>query len=451
MPNKKPAIEVQAVPIRTPKTEPKQASKPILKTEPDDLPKSKAKARPQRTPKPAPINAPMTTPDTYTLLFYSLPDWDSDHSISPHRYGNNGKQLGEFHTEADAKEWLRRNNFYGHFAAVERVNGRIGKSWHIEIESLEEFDFDDSESDLGLLDEDELDDAQLRNPDVVRAKIENARLKAELKAASRNGAQSSVSELLEGVRMLDEMRGQSAPQKSIVEQLREVKEINEIISPRREQSQPTAQHPQLSDDAVILNALANNDAIVSKVKSLMKGFFSDKAEKEEISLADVAMEAVKSGQLSKSIEAAGGALQGIVAMILPRRAEQQPQTPQLEQQTQSAPMAGQATPQPIAPSTPEAAYQQTLMHVLTELEKNAPIEPVIMSIDAFFIQYPQYQDTVCNFLSMPPKELLAIIGKIPGADHLPTLPHAENWIDQLQKQMFPEDDETEDSEITASP
>jgi len=454
MPTKKQNIETPSATIRTPKAEPKRASKRPPEAATGDTPKNRPKPRPQRTPKPAPINSPNTTPETITLSPYSLPHWELDRSSNPHRYGNGGKALGEFHTEADIKDWLRRNGHTGHFAIVERINGKIGKSWHIEIEPLEEFDLiDDSDSDLSLLDEDDLDDAQLLNPDVVRAKIENAKLKAELKAASRNGAQTSVSELLQSIKMLDELRGQGAQQKSFIEQFREIKEVNELIIPRREQPQPTAPQPRLSDDAVILNALANNDAIAGKVKNLVKSIFTDKAEKEEISLADVAMEAVKNGELSKSIGALGTVAQNIFAMFVPGGAQQQPmppqQTPQPQpaQQSQPTTMDAQPAQQSISAISPDAAYQETMSQVLTMLANNSPVEEAVKTINGFLFLYPQYADAIDMQLGQAPEMLLSTISAIPGCEPLAMLTHAKEWIENFQKAFFP-DEEIEPNETS---
>src|SRR5262245_4995082 len=159
----------EATPKDASKSPPKGRLKTGSRRAPITEPEQAPRQRPRRTRKSAPIAAPVVSPEGYSISFYPLPNWDSDHSTSPHSYGNRGMGVYQSHTEPDGKAFLRDSEMYGHFAAVERINGKIGKSWHVEIEPPEEETGDD---DLSYLDPDdiELDDAALLNPETFRDK-----------------------------------------------------------------------------------------------------------------------------------------------------------------------------------------------------------------------------------------------------------------------------------------
>ncbi len=428
----------------TPKPEPKTTSKPTTKVKPKVTSESEPKTKPERTPKNAPIITPVTTSEISTISIYSLPDWDADHSTSPHRYGNGGKSFGEFHTEGDAKDWLRRNGYEGHFAAAERIKGKFVKSWHIEIELWE----DDAGNDFEMLDEDDLDDNQLSNPDVVRAKIENARLKAELKALSQNGGHSSIVELLQGYKLLNEMQGQGTPQKSLAEQLRELKEVNEIISPPRREPQHST--PQLSDDAVILNALAKNEGIAGKVKDLVRGIFSDKGDKEEITFADVAMEAVKNGELAKTVEAAVNGLGSLVLSMLPRQQHAAP--PMVEQPMQAhSQMPQGSAPHAQADNLVSAAVERLIGHILPAMDINDDVIPANNALVSFCDLFPEHAPMINSWMRAQPEYLLALLAQAtPQAEAIVSKPHAADWVKRLQTTFLTDEPEEGDDETAGT-
>lgn len=446
-------------PKHSPKTESKRTPKNVPEVEPNNAPK----LRPAKLPKPATIKAPITTPETLTISIYSLPSWDSDHSTNPHRYGNDGKAIGEFHTEGDAKEWLRNNECFGHFAAVERINGKIGKSWHIEIEPLDV----EPENDLGLLDDDELDDAQLLNPDVVRAKIENAKLKAELKALSQNGGQSSIASLLQGIRMLDEMRGQANPQKSLVDQLREIKEINDLIAPRREQPHANAPQPTLSEEEALLKTLLRADKgklIIDKISSgLLKKAIGDTAESEANPWIELARDVISSGQAAEIVKVAMGGLGSLFTPLFHKPPIQQPAQPQI---IASAAMAQPPMPEPTTPpalNQPEPTAQQfggqspeeiavmvairrLVARILPAMQMNADPIPTVNLLVSHCDVFPEHAPLIQLWMQGPAESLLMMLNQnVPEAQAITAMPHALEWTQKLQAAYFADEEESEEN------
>lgn len=447
-------------PKQTPKTEPKRTPKTAPEIETDNAPKQPPIKPPQRPPKPAPIKAPITTPETSTIAIYSLPFWNEDHSINPHRYGNGGKSIGEFHTEGDAKEWLRDNECFGHFAAVERNKGKLGKAWHIEIELLEE----EAEDGLGMLDGDDLDDSQLLNPDVVRAKIENARLKAELKALSQNGGQSSIASLLEGIRMLDEMRGQANPQKSLVEQLREVKEIYEFTNPRREPSAPAPRQPEpLDPEIALLSMLAKDEDLMARIsKGLAGKLFGEKVAEEPDPWADIVKDVIKSGQAPMIVREAISGLGSLLSPFLPKSAAQQPaqnhapaeppmtaasenaaQPPALNQAGPQAQQFGGQSPEEIAVMV---AVQRLIGRILPAMQMNVEPGPIVDLLISHCDVFPEQEPMIQAWMQAPAESLLLLLNQnVPEAQPITALPHALEWTQKLQAAYFPDDEQSEEN------
>lgn len=420
-------------------------------------PKGTAKAKTILTPKHQrkkapiinPVAVPITAPETATITIYSIVDWEAHHSISPHSYGNNGKQIGEFHTEADAKAWLRQAGHFGHFAAVERKNGKIGKSWHIEIEAPEtESDFiEDEDAEYGMLDEDELDDVGLLNPEIVRSKIEIAKLKAQLEARSKNGGQSSIEELLEGLKALDEMRGghkSTGGPVDLVDQIRAIKELEATLTPKRE---PQPAQRSLSEE---LTELMRGD-LLKQIRQVFsnpeKAIGADYDEESRTSnvwdFLKAAVQSPVAEALAPLINQLGQQLsiaQGINGSQQP--GSQQPRTAPATNGTKPASQTDQqqtALPQTQA-TNHEAAYGQMLTQILTILASNGPVEDAVKAIDGFLLVYPQYTEFINQQFGQGADVILNAISTIPGCESIPTLPTSKEWIERFQEIYFPEDD-----------
>lgn len=445
----------KGAPKSPPKERPRTGSKRVPITEPEQAPRH----RPKKAAKPAPAAAPIVSPEGYSISFYLLPGWEDNHSTSPHSYGNRGMALYQSHTEADGKAWLRDNEYYGHFAAVERINGKIGKSWHVEIEPMEE---ETSDDDLSLLDPDDvdLDDADLLNPAIFRAKIENAKLKAQLEA--RNGHSSSIGELLQGLRALDEMRGQGASQKSLAEQLRELREINEIITPRRESNPGPTPQPQVDPKVSALKIIAENPSLAEIAKEVFG--FGSKGEGDGDRWAEVAIKAVENGEASKIVTALTGLVSTGLGNLISAFTPRQQQTPAHQA---PAPQASAIQPpqQQVAPANveqpaqlPANDQQQSVQAAQTEqgpmqmapvdalvysliaaMEKQAPIADAQNIINIAIVRNPELGDSVDEILNLTVDQILALL----TAYHPPVaqMAPARTWLQSLVNSLSVEGDE----------
>jgi predicted RNA-binding protein Jag len=308
----------------------------------------------------------------------------------------------------------------------------------------------DPEIGLEMLDEDDLDDADLRNPEVVRSKIEIARLKAELKASSQNGVRSSIGELLEGIKIIEELRGQSPPQKSFAEQLREAKEVNELINPKSEQSQPQSPQSHRSEDEIFVSAIASKPEIVEKLASgVFRKFLGDGAAADSDPWAEIVRETIQSGQAAAIVQAAFAGLSGLLSPLMSRGETPQSAPPQSPQQP-----AQIDTPQtPQAPDTAAALQQNAnddladfyqtvspyLEQVIADMRTNTNIERAISIIDGYCAMHQRHAEKLLGYLGTPADALFANITSIPGCEDLKSLPHGQTWLSQLQDELFSEE------------
>jgi hypothetical protein len=355
---------------------------------------------------------------------------------------------------ADAKQWLRDHGHVGAVAIVERVNGKISKSWPYEIDPPDDGASDD---DLALIDVDDvdLDDSDLLNPALVRAKIENAKLRAQLDA-SRNGYSPVMDRLLEQV--LAERLKQVDPVQEAVAKIRAVKEAEALFTRREPNPAPTPQ--PIDPEASVFQMLARDDGFVDKIAGGIIGkLMRDESSKDEPGWETVAMEAVKSGQAAAMVNSLMSGLQGIVAMILPQKAQQQttPTHPDLRGQAapamQPAQTAPQAAPadvqQPSQTATSTAAtgdpYTAMLTDVIMALMQNAPVDGAIKRVDGFLLLAPQYTEFINGRFGQEAGALLSAISTIPGCEQIAQLPHAKQWIEQFQAGFFEEEEEGEEA------
>jgi len=398
-------------------------------------------------------------PENIVYLLYELLDFEEHRKCHPNFYG---EYLGEFITPAYAKRWLRDHERYGAFAIVERVNGKIGKSWPHEIDPPDAgIDQDLSDDGFELLDEDEFSD----NP-VTSLRIKNAKLSAKLEAASQNGAHGSMNQLLQGLRALDEMRGESAPQKSLAEQLREVREVNEIINPRREVNSAPA--PPLVDPKVsALKIIAENPNMIE----IAKDVFGLKRESDSDPWADAFNKLLDHPQLPQIAGAIftplAGGLGNLFTSIASLLAPRQPQAPtnpdQGAQVAQQAPAVQpqQAPPQVAAAEAqalPEAAQQPQatqpqieqepmqmapvdalVYSLIAAMEKQAPIADAQNLINIAIVRNPELGDSVDEILNLPVDQILRML----AAYHPPVaqMAHAREWLQSLVNSLSAEGDD----------
>jgi|GEM_PF-4390538 len=447
------------------------ATKRASKAEPENTQKraSKLRARPAAKiiSNLAPVRAPVpTVSEIPTIAVYSLPEWNSNHSISPHHYGNGGKQLAEFPSEQDAKHWLRINGQFGHYAFVERRNGRIGASWHVEIEPPEEeagFDADLTGEDLASLDEDDLDQLSAEGETVpirelhLRTKL--AKLEGELKSRTNGGSQSSIAEMVQALKSLDELRGAQQPQKSpiasLVEEIAALEKAKAILMPRAPNPAP-APAPE-SPEVKLLDALLSDDGFISKVVRKYTGDNGSSGGDEStlkiiLEQAPAACQAFGQFVVAPVVSAFQVVRQeNEVARIRAQAGPQsQPQMgqpqPVLTQQTspQAMPEQPQHGRQPIGQNADIPPGQALLNYLIGALAQNSPVEQVAAQVRYFIIAQPELGESVDELLNTRPQDLLSMACAIhpPVSD----VPGALDWLKLLQEALMADDEDDPESE-----
>jgi hypothetical protein len=329
----------------------------------------------------------------------------------------------------------------GYYRITPRVNGKITKGQWVEYVSAPGY----VESDLHLdeIDDDVIEELSSDDPEKIRLQ---ERLKYERRLnAERNGS-GSISELLHGLRALDEMRGQSAPQKSLIEQIREAKETaRELVDMAPRRPEPSAQTVQPAPDLMTtaLKIIAENP----KAADTVKDFVGLKRESESDPWADVAMKVVESGQLAPLVQAGASILGNIFSAILPKPA----QTPAQQGSQHPAPAVQptQAPPQVAPAETPalpandqqpqpaqmeqgpmQMAPVDALVYSLIQLcEKQAPIADAQNIINIGIVRNPELGDSVDEILNLSVDQILALL----AAYHPPVaqMPHARAWLESL--------------------
>ena len=141
-----------------------------------------------------------------------------------------------------------------------------------------------------------------------------------------------------------------------------------------------------------------------------------------------------------------------VLQMLSARAQAQAQAPvttngQATATQTAAPPAHSPTPanaQTALSADPMTAYQELFNgKLLPSLERNLPVREAAAAVNGFLLRFPQFEQTLFGFLEMETAQLLAAIGQVPGAAHLPKLPHAAQWLDALRAEIFTDEDAPE--------
>lgn len=303
-----------------------------------------------------------------------------------------------------------------------KANGAFGKSQTVNVSPLPEVEAGTENDELPDDEDFAEDDGLFVDPRLLALERQNHRLQIEL------------ARMAEREQLRAESPSKPIPQKSFLEQLRELKEAELLLTPTSANNTNPQQQPRsLADE---LTELMRGD-LIKQIRDLYRNpdrpiSNSEDEEKRPSNVWDFLMAAVDSPiaeALTPILNALG---QNVIAANAPNVTDQATPAPSVSQPQ---------SPQHLAhAASPEAAYQQLLTQVFAALENDAPIEPVITAIDGFFLQHPQYEQPVINFLSYPPKDLLATVAQLPGASHFSELPHAERWIIRFQQSLFSEDE-----------
>jgi hypothetical protein len=236
-------------------------------------------------------------------------------------------------------------------------------------------------------------------------------------------------------------------------------------------STPSQQQPR-SEEEVLTSAILNRPEVVDNLVGSVLKRVGGKGSGDSDPWADVAMEAVKSGQAANLVKSAidalfngfrglfpGGQNNGQTQMAQaplaqsPGSENPPQQNGQADQFRQSLPAQGQsqgsqsvvetgpaADPGPVTPDP----YAQMLTGVITTLAGNGPVEEAIKRVDGFLLLYPAYTETIDARFSQPAETLLGAISTIPGCEQIAQADHAKQWVENFQAKFFAESQEGEE-------
>jgi len=230
------------------------------------------------------------------------------------------------------------------------------------------------------------------------------------------------------------------PAPSLKEQFKEVMELVKLTKQLQgDATNPVTTAPPIEPEVALIQMLMRDEGTVNKLsKGLAGKFFGDTNETDP--WADVAKEALKSGQAAELLRTGINALfQGIQGFI-PQR--QQP--PPVSQQVMPQPPPAVASPGVTAAAS-TAMQQPTpaeelLGFVLAQCVRNSPCEAVA---DGMFTFADQVNETdplnsvdwyIQAFALMPTDDALKFVNdSIPGSEQVTALPHAKAWTAELQQ------------------
>jgi hypothetical protein len=417
-PNGTPNHAPKTTPNRTPKSAPK--SGPI--TGANRAPKSAPKTRPNAAPKvtPAVVAAPPAPP---LVEVFPVHDFHLHHSTSPHRFG---ERVGEFVTADDAKAYLKSHGLCGHFAFVERHNGRIGQTWHVEIEPPE---WAGDEEDADLIDMEEGEEEL--SPSLMRLHLENARLKARLE--HQPSAQSSMLETVQALRMLNELRGPQQQPRSLVEQIREAKELLTVIAPKPAPPPPEAAPPSDPTTAVIKMLIEDPDGM-GKLRSQVSSLFAGQAPEER----GMTWQETLLGMWESAAPFLLPALTPYIPQLVEKFTGAKLPSADGAATSATATQGGQAAATAQTPESGpgEQEYAQTLRLLAETMAANGDPQPVAAAIRTLADGGPQFAPLPAWLLQRSPKAVLAELAEAaPDLKAMTELPHAVRWVERLQTEL----------------
>jgi hypothetical protein len=408
---------------------------PVIKPEP--APKRKPKPKPAAAPISAPGRTPVSSPiagggqaQLPTYFVYELPLYQENHHIHPKHWG---EKVGEFVSEAEAKQHLRDHGLDGDYVVSERHGGQIGTAWHINIEPTPGAAIlaDEAESDDELWLSEDDDEPDAITPEEMRLRLRLAKLEAQQEAQQRPlGQAPSLLESLQALKVLDEMRGERQPQKSLVEQVQEAKELLAAIAPRPNPTPTPATQPQeLSTEQALLKLISEDPLTLSTVKERLLG--SDEEE------GGVVATIVK--HFAPAVSQALPTLATALLAYVTGHSPQQQAGP--EQTAAPAPLS---TPHDAAqPMPPDVqAYNEVLALLLRTMQTGGDPAIVAGAIDGFVTSFPQYQALFDSLIQSPAGEVCALLAQAaPQAAGILQTPQAALWVTRLQACFAPEEPE----------
>lgn len=224
------------------------------------------------------------------------------------------------------------------------------------------------------------------------------------------------------------------PKEQLKEALELVKMIQGISGVNVGNPAPAAAAP-IDPELAVLQVLAKDETFSAKLsKGLLSKFFGDVKEEPD-PWADVAKEALRSGQAGELLKVAISSIGETIRGFFPQQTVNAPAAAaQPQQPLPTAPPPEQSSPQELTPA------EHLLSFVLEQCHRNAPREAVADQIFTFADQVNETDPLnsvdwyIRAFALMPPDDALAFVNQsVPGAERVTTQPHAKAWTTELQE------------------
>lgn len=233
-----------------------------------------------------------------------------------------------------------------------------------------------------------------------------------------------------------------SPKEQLKEALELVKMVQSISGNSASNSAPAAAAP-LDPEVAVLQLLAKDETVINKLSKGLIGKLFGEVKDEPDPWAEVAKEALRSGQAPELLRAGINALfQGFSGFF-----PQQNNAPAAAAQ----PPAQQPTPTTAPPEQlqepPLSREEELLSIVLEKCYRNVPPEAARDQIIKFADEVNENDPAnsvdwyIDAFAAMPTDAAIAFVNQaVPGSERVTTMPHAKAWTAELQELLKPNDE-----------
>lgn len=348
----------------------------------------------------------------YEMLVYRLPRYDLDNRTDP----MSRKRVGAFpftwEYEAEIQKRWARPSESNHFLIVMRKNGQHVKNGTLPVFSCEPLPIDER----------------------IPSGAEQAPQPVVVPAAAPYPVQVI----------------EQQPLPSPKEQLREALELVKMVQGISGTSaNPAPAAAPMDPELAVLQVLAKDETFANKLsKGLLSKFFGDVKEEPD-PWADVAKEALRSGQAGELLKVAISSIGETIRGFFPQQPNNAPAA--AAQPPAQQPMPTAAPPEQLQQQQPVTPEDHLLSLVLEKCYRKVPPKAARDQIIKF-ADDTNYTDPANSvdwyidaFAAMPTDDALAFVNSyVPGSEQVTTMPHAKAWIAELQQLLIPTDEGEDD-------
>ena len=363
-------------------------------------------------------------------IIHRLPNFGEDHRSDSRAVS---EFMGEISGGSDLIPELRARFGADFFRVTERgSDGKIIKSWVVQTDDAPEAEIETEENESQF--EGNFSDDL---PESFRLRLENERLKARLET-SRNGSSSSMLEMVQALKALDDLRGETQQQKSLIDQLKELRTAQELLAPRPSNPAP----------AVIVQPDEGDDEVKALVRLLRADPLRLDALRERLLTPPDESDSGMWGKLFTQIAPALGDSLPLLAQGFYSWATRRNEPQGAGTQQPAAPHSNFAPPaQPHNQQTPPVEVPAPIAALLDAIRTNANVQEVAQAIRAAMQQQPALVPMIDQWLRQEPHSVLIQLSQLgPEAAQVCALPHSAGWLGDLFDALEAMNDEADPQE-----